>query len=232
MPFAASTSTHETVAQGPSCGTVSLYLEMPAPCLGSRTHVWNCLGCGGAGNRRPARPHSWPAGPIPTSPGTGAATARRPSRCRPGKSGQGEQEGHPTKETKLSRHAVSWPGSECGQVCGSGPRPKPCRPSFHYVGMWAHPTRLMAASSKYQLCSCGPLPWGSGWDPTLYQGACCVALASWWASLSFSVPANGRVCSERMSGSHVKGWPREAHSRGILLGFFFLRVSVSCEPRS
>lgn len=88
--------------------------------------------------------------------------------------GAGGTGGHTLpKRPNFPDATVSWPGSECGQVCSSGPRPMPCRPSFHYVGMWAHPTRRITASSKYQLCSCGPLPWGSELGSHSARGLLC-----------------------------------------------------------
>lgn len=126
---------------------------------------------------------------------------------------------------------VCWPGSECGQVCGSGPRPVPCRPSFHCVGMWAHPTRFITASSKYQLCSCGPLPWGSELGSHSVRGL--LRGPGKLLGLSFSVPTCKMGSMLRVNEwiTHVKGWPRGGSFKRHF-ACFFLGVSVSCGPCS
>lgn len=136
----------------PLVGLCHSILRCACPPVGKVIHVWNCLSCGRAGNRRPARAPLLAAGPIPTSPGTGAADRHECPAGAGQRSQQGEQEGTPyQRDQTFQTPTVSWPGSECGQVCGSGPRPKPCRPSFHYVGMGAHHPPSPAASTAVQL---------------------------------------------------------------------------------
>ena len=172
--------------------------------------------------------------PHPHQPRTRSSDSKgKPSRCRPDDEwGQGEQEGTHYQRDQTSQTSLC--AGQAASVARSAVQaPAPCLagpPSTAWGCGHTPPASSLPAAST-SCAAVGPCSGGQSLDPTL-QGACCVALASCWASLSFSVPTckMGSMLRANEWITHVKGWPRGGSFKRHFAWVFFR--SVSCEPCS